>query len=44
MGTVTLIWLIILTIGLIAHMIKDSKEFEKIQQLQNEIESLKQEQ
>ncbi len=42
MSTVTLIWLIILTIGVVAHMIKDATEFKKIQQLQQEIDRLKQ--
>ncbi len=36
------IWLIILSIGLMAHMVKDAKEFKKIQQLQKEIEGLTQ--
>jgi len=44
MGTATLIWLIILSVVLIAHMIKDATEFKKIQQLQNEIERLTQNQ
>lgn len=40
MGTITLIWLIILSIVLIAHMIKDATEFKKIKQLQDEIARL----
>jgi hypothetical protein len=40
MGTATLIWLIVLSVALIAHMIKDATEFKKIQDLQNEIERL----
>jgi hypothetical protein len=44
MGTATLIWLIILSIVMIAHMIKDATEFKKIQQLQNEIDRLTQNQ
>jgi hypothetical protein len=44
MGIATLIWLVILSVALIAHMIKDATEFKKIQQLQNEIDRLTQNQ
>ena len=42
MGTATLIWLTLLSIGLIVHMIKDATEFKHIQQLQKETERLTQ--
>ncbi|GEM_PF-1456888 len=35
------IWLIILTVVLIAHMIKDATEFQKIRRLEEEIAALK---
>jgi hypothetical protein len=42
MGTATLVWLVMLSLGLIAHMIKDATEFKKIEKLQKEIERLTQ--
>lgn len=35
------IWLAILTIALIAHMIKDAMEFRKIRRLEEEVAALK---
>jgi hypothetical protein len=36
-----LIWLAVLTVVLIAHMIKDAMEFKKIKKLEEEIDQLK---
>lgn len=38
-----LIWLALLTVALIAHMIKDAMEFKKIKKLEEEISQLKKE-
>ncbi len=35
------IWLAILTVALIAHMIKDAQEFRKIRKLEEEVAALK---
>lgn len=37
-----LIWLVVLTVVLIAHMIKDAMEFKKIKKLEEEVGALKQ--
>ena len=42
MSTGTIIWLALLTVALIAHMIKDGTEFKKIKNLEDEIAQLKQ--
>jgi len=36
-----LIWLVVLTVALIAHMIRDAMEFKKIKKLEEEIAALK---
>lgn len=36
-----LIWLVVLTVVLIAHMIRDAMEFKKIKKLEEEIAALK---
>lgn len=36
------LWLAILTLALIAHMIKDSMEFKKIKKLEDDVAQLKQ--
>jgi hypothetical protein len=36
-----LIWLVVLTLALIAHMFKDAAEFKKIKKLEEEIGQLK---
>lgn len=37
-----LIWLVVLTVALIAHIIKDAMEFKKIKKLEEEVGALKQ--
>ncbi len=41
--TILIIWSAILTIALIAHIIKDAMEFKKIKQLQDDVAQLKHE-
>lgn len=36
-----MIWLIVLTVGLAAHMVKDGMEFKKIRKLESEVAELK---
>ena len=38
---ILIIWSAVLTVALIAHMIKDNMEFKKIKQLQDEVGQLK---
>lgn len=39
--TLLTIWLVILTIALLAHMAKDAREFKKIQDLEKQLAELK---
>ena len=39
--TILIIWSVVLTVALIAHMIKDGMEFKKIKQLQDDVAQMK---
>lgn len=41
MSSGAIVWCVLLTIGLIAHMIKDNTEFKKIKRLEDDVAQLR---